>query len=147
MKVFQALAVLMLIGASTPGGFAASGPPEQVPSDAARSSAAAKAATLPKDVYPDSLNRLPLIKREDLDETRKKIYDSIVSGRYARRAGFQGPPGIKLHTRHEAELTISSLGSTPDPGERLLELGVLVTAREMNSGSTNWSGSLPRCSC
>ena len=134
MKVFQALTVLLLIGASTPGGFAASGPPEQVPSDAARSSAAARAATLPQDVYPDSLNRLPLVKREDLDETRKKVYDSIVSGRYARRAGFQGPPGIKLHTRHEAELTsLSSLGSVPDPGERLMELGVLVTAREMNS--------------
>ena len=134
MKVFQTLAVGMLIGAITRGGFAASGLPAQAPSDAARSSAAARAATLPKDVYPDSLNRLPQVQREDLDETRKKIYDSIVSGKSFQRAGLQGPPGIRIHSRPEAAL-MSNRGasSVPDPGERLMELGVLVTAREMNS--------------
>ena len=134
MKVFQALAVGMLIGAIARGGFAASGLPAQAPSDAPRSSAAARAATLPKDVYPDSLNRLPQVKREDLDEAGKKLYDSIVSGRSFQRAGLQGPPGIRIHSRHEAAL-MSNRGasSVPDPGERLMELGVLVTAREMNS--------------
>ncbi len=133
MKI-QALAVLMLMGASTHRGFAGNGPPEQVPSDAARSSAGTRAATLPKDVYPDSLNRLPLIKREDLDETRKRVYDSIASGRAYRRAGFQGPPGILIHSPREGEsMSMRDLGPVSNPGERLMELAVLITAREMNS--------------
>lgn len=91
-------------------------------------------AILPKDVYPESLNRLPLIKREDLDETRKKVYDSIAAGRSYRRAGFQGPPGILIHSSSQGQaMTMREAGPTPSPGDRLMELGVLVVARELNS--------------
>lgn len=92
------------------------------------------AATMPSDVYPDSLNRLPTVKREDLDEIRKKVYDSIASGRSYRRAGFQGPPGILIHSSSQGQTMIMGEAEpTPTPGERLMELGVLVTARELNS--------------
>ena len=135
MKVFPALAVLMLIGATTPRVFAASCPPEQAPSDTARSSAAAKAATLPQDVYPDSLNRLPLIQREDLDEAGKKIYDSTV-GDSRMLAGLQGPGGIRLYSSRLAEhfrAVNNYLRFETDLGRRLTELAILVTAREEDS--------------
>ena len=37
-----------------------------------------RSTTLPADVYPESRSRLPLVKREDLDETGQKAYDAIV---------------------------------------------------------------------
>src|SRR5436305_12952219 len=37
--------------------------------------APARSATLPSDVQPDSLNRLPAVKREQMDENGKKAYD------------------------------------------------------------------------
>ncbi len=92
------------------------------------------AAVLPSDVYPDSLNRLPTVKRDALDETRKKVYDSIAAGNSYRRAGFQGPPGILIHSSSQGQaMTTREPDAAPPPGERLMELGVLVTARELNS--------------
>ena len=50
---------------------------------------------LPRDVNPESRNRLSLVKRESLDEKGKKAYDAAV-------AGFAGAPPamgaeIRLH--------------------------------------------------
>jgi hypothetical protein len=36
-------------------------------------------AQLPKDVHPESLNRLPLITREELDPAGQKLYDSYAT--------------------------------------------------------------------
>ena len=74
MKLFQLMAVLAATGAIAMAGFSASGEPEQNSGETG-SSASAKAAPLPKDVYADSLSRLPLVKRENLDEQGKKAYD------------------------------------------------------------------------
>ena len=41
--------------------------------------------TLPKDVYPDSRNRLPMMRRDDLDERGKKAFDEAVSATGAAR--------------------------------------------------------------
>src|SRR5688572_17921149 len=58
------------------------------------------AASLPKDVYPDSLNRLPLVKREDLDEKGKKAYDeALAKGNSVE--GIKGVGGIRLHSTTE----------------------------------------------
>ena len=40
---------------------------------------------LPKDVYPDSRNRLALIKREDLNERARREYDSAAANSPAGR--------------------------------------------------------------
>src|SRR5437899_7787322 len=52
--------------------------------------------TLPKDIYPESRSRLPLPKREALDEQGKRVYDSVLDPKRPTLAGFQGPAGIWL---------------------------------------------------
>jgi alkylhydroperoxidase family enzyme len=85
------------------------------------------AASLPPDVYPDSRNRIPLAKRENLSEEGKKIYDSHVSQDSTSLAGLQGPGGLRLHGSGEG-----AVGK--DLGRRLQELARLVVAREMDQG-------------
>jgi 4-carboxymuconolactone decarboxylase len=79
--------------------------------------------TLPPDVYPDSRSRLPLVKREDLDERGRKAYDAAVS--------VAGPPGrpqgaaaLRLHGSGVNVRWASPLG------RQLTELAILTTARE-----------------
>lgn len=97
---------------------------------------AAHAQDLPKDVYPDSLSRLPLIKREALDEKGKKLYDVVVSPEARSLAGLQGPMGIWLYSplmaEHQRPLNYYLRFETDLP-RRLTELAILVTAREMDS--------------
>jgi len=45
---------------------------------------------LPKDIYPESRSRLPLPKREALDEQGKRVYDSVLDPKRPTLAGFQG---------------------------------------------------------
>src|SRR5688500_3584694 len=52
-------------------------------------------AKLPPDIHADSLSRLPVVKRESLDEEGKRIYDVVVG---PNRTGIlRGPGGISLH--------------------------------------------------
>src|SRR6202035_1862768 len=87
----------------------------------------ASGGTLSKDIYPDTGNRFPVIKREGLDESGKKLYDVRVDG--------FGPGGIRLYSPSVAE-TMTAVNeylrrkSGLDP--RLVELAILVTAREMD---------------
>src|SRR5687767_9776637 len=86
-------------------------------------SASAKAEVLPKDVYPDSRNRIPLVKREDLDEKRKKAYDAAFA-KTNSIAGLQGVAGILLHSVTDDVRFESPLG------RRLTELAIITAARE-----------------
>src|SRR5260221_1061155 len=54
--------------------------------------------TLPKDIYPESRSRLPLPKREALDEQGKRVYDSVLDPNRPTIAGVQGPAAICLHS-------------------------------------------------
>ena len=88
-------------------------------------SAGAKVAStdaLPKDVYLDSRSRLPVIKREELNEERKKYYDAAVTR--LRSVRPDGVAGIQLHA--------SGLDVRWDAtiGRRLSELAIITTARE-----------------
>src|SRR6202047_1689862 len=128
MKSFQALAgVWLLIGTSLAGGHVLARKSEQAPSSAAGNSTQSSGGILPKDIYPDTGNRLPVIKREGLDEAGKKLYDLRVDG--------FGPGGIRLYSPSVAE-TMTAVNeylrrkSGLDP--RLVELAILVTAREMD---------------
>ena len=73
---------------------------------------------LPKDVYPDSRSRLPLIKREALDERSKSAYDADGPG------GPQGAAALRLHKSGVDVRWDSPLG------RQLTELAILTTARE-----------------
>jgi 4-carboxymuconolactone decarboxylase len=93
-----------------------------------------EASTLPKDVYSDSRNRLPLIKRENLDERGKQVYDESVADPRSL-AGLQGPAGIHLYSPRLAEsvrVGNQYLRFQTDLGRRLSELAILVTARELD---------------
>src|SRR6266851_10203880 len=91
---------------------------------------------LPKDIHPDSRSRLPLPKREALDEQGKRVYDSVLDPKRPTLAGFQGPAGIWLHSPRVGEpfREMNRILRTEVPLEpRLRELAILVTAREFDS--------------
>lgn len=85
----------------------------------------AYAASLPPDVYPDSRSRIPLIKRENLDEEGKKAYDIRVAPDTKSLAGLRGPGGLRLHGSGRKDLGAGL-------GKRLQELARLVVSREMD---------------
>src|SRR5580700_9175430 len=90
----------------------------------------------PEDVDPMSGCRLPLPRREELDDAGQRIYDSLADPKGGTIRGLRGPGGIMLHSpdlsrrarpvnrylRHEAGL-----------GGRVRELAILTTARELDS--------------
>ena len=90
----------------------------------------------PEDVDPESGCRLPLPRREELDDAGQRIYDSLADPEGGTIKGLRGPGGILLHSpelsrytrplnrylRHEAGL-----------GGRIRELAILTTARELDS--------------
>ena len=92
------------------------------------------AASYPKDVYPDSGNRLPLIKREELSEEDRKLYD-MAAGDTRSRVGLRGPAGIRLYSPRLTEAARQGneyLRFNSGLGARLSELAILVTARELD---------------
>jgi 4-carboxymuconolactone decarboxylase len=91
---------------------------------------------LPKDVHPDSLSRLPLLKREELDAQGKKLYDQAVSPESRTLVGLRGPSGIWLHSPFLAEFLRAAnryLRFETALDRRLTELAILVTAREVDN--------------
>jgi 4-carboxymuconolactone decarboxylase len=128
VKSFQSLiGLLLVIGTSVAAGRGLTGRSEQTAAPTAGMSSQATMGTFPKDVYPDTGNRLPAIKRDALDDAGKKLFD--IRG----QADFFGPGGIRLYSPSVAEY----MGSVNDYlrhksglDPRLVELAILVTARE-----------------
>ncbi len=90
---------------------------------------------MPSDIDPQSGFRLPLPKREDLDEAGRRHYDRV-SAPGASIAGLQGPSGIQLYSPKTAEHVRAlnrylryDAGFSP----RVREIAILTTAREMDS--------------
>jgi 4-carboxymuconolactone decarboxylase len=90
---------------------------------------------MPSDIDPQSGFRLPLPKREDLDEAGRRVYDRAVAPG-ATIAGLQGPAGVQLYATRIAEHMTAinrylrfEAGFTP----RVREIAILATAREMDS--------------
>src|SRR5262249_42481469 len=90
---------------------------------------------MPSDIDPQSGFRLPLPKREDLDEVGKRHYDRVAAPG-ASIAGLQGPSGIGLYSPKAAEHARAlnrylryEAGFSP----RVREVAILTTAREMDS--------------
>lgn len=135
MKLFRSFGYLMLaIGTSTAVGYGQSGPTEPAASGVSGNLAQASAGTLPKDVHPDSRNRLPLIQREELDDAGKKVYDEALADSRSL-VGLQGPTGIRLHSPRLAEYMRPGsqyLRFDTNLSPRLTQLATLVTARELD---------------
>jgi 4-carboxymuconolactone decarboxylase len=100
---------------------------------------------LPNDVHPDSLNRLPLITRDQLDAAGQKLYDTYTGPNSKSLAGLQGPAGIRLYSPRLAVLNEpvnTYLRYNIELPRPLAELAILVTAREFDS-QFEWSAHEP----
>lgn len=95
-------------------------------------------AAPPRDgIYAESGNRLPLVKREDLDDLGKTLYDQVDADVKSGRAlaGFQGPLGLGLYSPRVAaadQPKNTYLRFESPIGRRVYELAILVTARELD---------------
>jgi len=104
-------------------------PPAQIPSD-----------TFPKDIYPDTGNRLPAIHREVLDDAGKKLFDAKGT------ADSFGPGSIRLYSlpvEEYSETMNDFLRHKSGIDPRLVELVILVTARESDSAYV-WNSHEPQ---
>jgi 4-carboxymuconolactone decarboxylase len=118
------IATLTLTTAS-PSFHAAHAESNQVPQDRA----------MPTDIDPQSGFRLPLPKREELDEAGRAAYDRAVTpGRTI--AGLQGPAGVQLFSPKIASHVNAInqyLRYEADYSPHVREVAILTTAREMDS--------------
>lgn len=126
-------AVVLVMLATVAANRAKSGGSEQSSGGAGMSGMApqASAAAFPKDVYANTGSRLPAIKRDDLDDAGKKLFDSR-----GPTADAFGPGAIRLYSMPVADhmAAVNSYlryKSGLDP--RLVQLAILVTARESDS--------------
>jgi 4-carboxymuconolactone decarboxylase len=100
-------------------------------------------AKLPPDIDPESLSRLPLVKRADLDENGKRVYD-LVSGPN-RATPLLGPGGLSFYSPKVAEpvhLLNEYLRRESVIGSRYFELCALIAAREFDQ-QYEWTGHEP----
>jgi 4-carboxymuconolactone decarboxylase len=119
-----------VLGITATAGHALSRTSERAASAAARQSSPVSGRTLPRDIHPETGNRFPAIKREELNEAGKKLYDAR-----GVADGF-GPGAIRLYSPPVAEAMTAVndyLRRRSGLEPRLVELAILVTAREMDS--------------
>ena len=145
--------LLVLIVASMAAGYGLSLLPGQAVTGSDVQKARLTTTPLPKDIYPDSLNRLPKINRDELDEVGKKLYDSmdrvpVVNREELDEAGKKlydssggdtrshGPTAIWLYSPPLGEHLSKAndyirhiYGLDP----RVSELTILIAAREMDN--------------
>lgn len=100
---------------------------------------------LPADVDPMSRCRLPLVKREALDEEGQRQFDVNVDPNGGTLRGLIGPGGIQLHSSHLAALArpvnrYLRFETGFSPYRR--EVAVLITARECDS-AFEWAAHEP----
>ena len=90
---------------------------------------------MPSDINPQSGFRLPLLKRDELDEAARKTFDSAAKPGETI-AGLQGPAGVQLYspktTQHLRAINRYLRFEAGIP-PRIREIAILATAREMDS--------------
>ena len=92
-------------------------------------------SSMPSDIDPQSKFRLPLPKREDLDDAGRKAYDRAAAPG-GSIMGLQGPAALGLYSTKTVEQR-NAVGNYLryqagfDP--KIREIAILTTAREMDS--------------
>lgn len=107
------------------------------PQPAAQSGGPSTVSSFPSDIDPESRNRLPIARREDLNDLGRTLFDKVVDDVKTGRslAGFQGPNGIVVHSPQIAETDLRKndyLRFESPLGRRHYEVAILVVARELN---------------
>ena len=104
-------------------------------------------ADIPPDIHEDSWARLPTVTRASLDAEQQRVFDIIVNpgSRYA--TGLRGPVGMWMYSPRMAEhifpaSTYLRYGADGSRDQRLTELAILTTARELDS-QYEWSAHEP----
>ena len=118
MKPSHTLTGLLILGLTVAAGLAAVRPSSQT-----------SGGTLPRDIHPETGNRFPAIRRDALDDAGKKLYDAR-----GVADGF-GPGAIRLYSPPVAEAMTAVndyLRRKSGLEPRLVELAILVTARELD---------------
>ena len=99
----------------------------------AAASAAAQTRPLPSDIDPQSSSRLPLIRKDSLDEEGRRVFEAI-NGKDADTPRL-GPPASTMHSLAAAEpydRLNQLLRSANVIGPQFFEISTLVPAREFN---------------
>ena len=127
MRRTQIPLALILIGTGMAAGASLRLRAGQAPAKIAAAPASSPSASFPKDIFPETGNRLPAIKRDELDDAGKKLFDA--------RGNLDafGPAPIRLYSDAVAE----HMGAVNDYlrykaglDPRLIQLMILATARE-----------------
>jgi 4-carboxymuconolactone decarboxylase len=99
---------------------------------------------LPPDIDPESRNRLPPLKRDNLDQQGRALYDAL-AGDSRRLTGVGGPAGIRMYSPQAGDMARrlnNYLRFESGLGARTVELAILATAREFDS-QFEWSAHEP----
>src|SRR6476646_124482 len=119
------IALLVAIAFCLCAGYARSARTDQSGAANGAPSPRSAGATFPKDIFPETGNRLPAVKRDSLDDAGKKLFDSRGA------VDMFGPGAIRLYSLPVAEYMggvndFLRHKSGIDP--RVVELAMLVTA-------------------
>lgn len=128
MRAFQTTAVRVVFG-----GLVVFGP----------AALSAQRPSYPADIDPESGNRLPIVKRADLDEYGKKVFDDNLAP--GRTTLLGGPVALRMYVPEIADhlhATNQFLRNKAGLPPRLVELVILATTRELNA-QYEWSGHEP----
>ncbi|MBT5048106.1 MAG: hypothetical protein HOM58_06365 [Rhodospirillaceae bacterium] len=90
----------------------------------------------PSDVHEESWCRLPLVKRENLTEGAKELFDMHNDPDGDTHAGMRGPGGVRLHSSILAELARPAaryLRHETGLEPKIREIAILTSAREHDS--------------
>ncbi len=89
------------------------------------------------DIHPESGSRLPPIRRKELDQLGRELYDALVMRSGAKSlAGIRGPGGLNLYSPKAAQhLNALSHYLRHESGmaPQVREIAILTTAREMDN--------------
>jgi 4-carboxymuconolactone decarboxylase len=93
----------------------------------------AMAQPLPADIDPQSLSRMPPVKRSDMNAEGQAIYDKVAGAN--RTTPMLGPGGVSLHMPKVAQamdILNQYLRYDSVIGRRYIEVAILVAAREFD---------------
>jgi len=101
----------------------------------------AQSSSLPADIHPESLSRLPPLQRDGLDEEGKRVWDYIAGPRGMTKTG---PGAVSMYSPKSAEpiQRLNQYLRTTVVGPRYFELSALIAAREFDQ-QYEWSGHEP----
>ena len=91
---------------------------------------------LPKDIDSESRCRLPIVKREELNDIGKRLYDLASDPKGKTIRGLKGPGGLKLHSPKLADIQRplnDYLRFETEFTPRNREVAILITARSCDS--------------